>query len=85
MKIRTITTGITLDKSLNLKEIEKAAHFNIQAMQRFEDSGYAVQSTRVSTNPCYEYLNSLSNNEIMSKLREVDRLASSEAFFALVM
>lgn len=72
MKIRTITTGITL-KSHEEDKIRKAADFNQNAKTAFEKSGYEVQTTRISTNPWEEYLGDLPDAEIVSVIKKIEQ------------
>jgi uncharacterized protein (UPF0210 family) len=68
VKIRTITTGISLDSPQDTEKIKQAAKFNQQAMAIFQEFGYEVQTTRISTNPWEEYLNGCSQNQIIQFL-----------------
>ncbi|MBW4687204.1 MAG: DUF711 family protein [Komarekiella atlantica HA4396-MV6] len=77
MKIRTITTGISL-KSLNeIKKIKQAAEFNQQAKAFFELQGYEVQTTRISTNAWAEYLQGLSTVESISKIQNLEQVCQN--------
>lgn len=74
MKIRTIATGICLTSPKEIAKICRAAKFNWQAQSWFESQGYAVQSTRVTTNPWGDYLTGLSPTEIVAEIRALDQL-----------
>jgi uncharacterized protein (UPF0210 family) len=74
MKIRTITTGISLNSPKEAGKILKAAEFNRQIKQCFESQGYVVQTTRLATNPWGEYLTGYSQNEIILQLQQLDRI-----------
>ncbi|HCF30467.1 MAG TPA: DUF711 domain-containing protein, partial [Cyanobacteria bacterium UBA11049] len=50
MKIRTITTGISLESPQQREKIYQAAEFNQKAKDLFEHQGYEVQTTRIATN-----------------------------------
>jgi hypothetical protein len=52
MKIRTITTGISLTSLQELKIISQAAQVNQKAKYFLEQQGYEVQTTRIATNSC---------------------------------
>jgi hypothetical protein len=78
MKIRTITTGINLNTINEHGKIEKAAEFNRNAKEIYEEKGYAVQTTRVSTNSWEEYTSELSNQEILMALNEINSLCQKE-------
>ncbi len=73
MKIRTITTGISL-KSHEEDRIRKAADFNQVAKNVFEKSSYEVQTTRISTNSWEEYLGSLPDAEIVSAIQKIEHV-----------
>ena len=66
MKIRTITTGISLE-SAQREKIYQAAEFNQTAKDLFEQQGYEVQTTRIATNSWAEYL-STSTAEIIKEI-----------------
>jgi len=74
MKIRTITTGISLQSADDTKYIISADYYNRKAKQAFEDSGYEVQTTRIATNPWEEYTTGLSDDEILEKIQIIDDL-----------
>jgi uncharacterized protein len=77
MKIRTITTGISLQSPDDTKLIRQAAQFNQQAQAVFENQGYEVQTTRISTNSWEEYLTGLSNREIIQEIIAIEQLCHS--------
>ncbi|NEP03098.1 MAG: DUF711 family protein [Symploca sp. SIO2E9] len=77
MKIRTITTGISLHSPQEQDKIRQAATFNQQAKSFFEQQGYEVQSTRISTNSWQEYLPSLSISEIVQEIKAIETLCQS--------
>ena len=74
MKIRTITTGISLTSTKEAAKIGRVAEFNRQAQGYFESQGYVVQSTRVTTNPWGDYLTGLSPTEIVAEIVALDQL-----------
>ncbi|NES81679.1 MAG: DUF711 family protein [Moorea sp. SIO2B7] len=71
MKLRTITTGLSLT-SLNQLKIKQVAEFNQQAKVFFEQHGYEVQTTRIATNSWGEYLVDLSPKEIIKKIITIE-------------
>lgn len=77
MKIRTITTGVTLQTLNDEAEIKQAAEFNQKAKGAFEKAGYEVQTTRISTNSWEEYLGGLSNSEIVKAVQKLEKLCLS--------
>ncbi len=83
MKIRTITTGITLKSSSEFDLIKPVAEFNRKTKVLFEQQGYEVQTTRIATNSWEEYLQSCSYDEIISHIRRLEEacLSSDVGFF----
>lgn len=77
MKIRTITTGISLQSPADTEKIKQAAEFNQQAKEIFETQGYEVQTTRISTNSWEEYLAGLSNIEIINQIKTIEQLCQT--------
>lgn len=74
MKIRTITTGVNLSYPVEELEVRKIAQFNLRAKRIFEDSGYDVQTLRVATQPWTEYLGSLSQNQIVNGIKNLEQI-----------
>ncbi|MEH1795216.1 DUF711 family protein [Nostoc sp.] len=77
MKIRTITTGISLQSLQDREKIKQAAEFNQQAQIVFEKQGYEVQTTRIATNSWEEYLQDLSKIEILNEIQIIEQLCQS--------
>ena len=75
LKVRTVTTGITLARGEEAKWVEqaRAAHeFNAAAQKALEAAGFEVQSTRVSTNPFEEYVDVADAPAALESLRKLD-------------
>ena len=64
MKIRTITTGISLPFAPS--QLERAATFNAASQTYFESNGYDVQTTRVSS-------------QIWDEVRDIDAILGLES------
>lgn len=77
MKIRTITTGISLKSPKDTEKIKQAAEFNQQAKALFEQQGYEVQTTRITTNSWEEYLQGLSSSEVIREIQTIEKLCQS--------
>lgn len=77
MKIRTITTGISLKSPKEIEKISQAAEFNQQAKVYFEQQGYEVQTTRIATNSWEEYLPGLSKSEIEREIKIIEQLCEN--------
>jgi len=74
MKIRTITTGVSLSYPVEELRIKEAAEFNFRARRFFEDKNYEVQTLRIATQPWSEYLGILSQNQIIDEIRNIEKL-----------
>ena len=77
MKIRTITTGISLHLNQVEEMIQQAAQWNQQAKTVFENHGYEVQTTRITTNSWTDYLSDLSSSKLVSKIQKIDQLCKT--------
>ncbi|MBD2195347.1 MULTISPECIES: DUF711 family protein [Calothrix] len=77
MKIRTITTGISLQSPQDAEKIKQAAEFNQQAKDIFTQQGYEVQTTRIATNSWEEYLQGLSQKEILSQIQRLEEICQN--------
>ncbi|WP_026099926.1 DUF711 family protein [Fortiea contorta] len=77
MKIRTITTGISLQSATETAKIKQAAEFNQQAQKIFTQQGYTVQTTRITTNSWEEYLAGLSPREIIKQIQAIEQLCQN--------
>ena len=74
MKIRTLTTGITIKSSLDFEKIKPVAEFNRKARVLFEREGYEVQTTRVATNSWEQYLPGSSSEEILGGVKRIEEI-----------
>lgn len=77
MKIRTITTGISLQSSKEKERISQAAEFNQTAKSELEQQGYQVQTTRIATNSWGEYLQGLSTGEIIREIQIIEQICQN--------
>ncbi|MFC1714227.1 DUF711 family protein [Candidatus Poribacteria bacterium] len=73
MKIRTITTGISLQSPREYIKITQAAESNRRMQSFFEQQGYEVQETRITTNSWETYLQGLSTAEIVDEVQRVEQ------------
>ena len=85
MKIRTVTTGISLSCLKEIDKIRQAAEFNQQAKVMIEEQGYEVQTTRIATNSWEEYLDGLSKSEIINQVKIIEEVCQNLniSFFSL--
>jgi uncharacterized protein (UPF0210 family) len=75
VRIRTITTGLTLAEPNRWQDaLAEAATFNSAARELFEERGYVVQTTRVSTNPWGEYFQGTSGEAVEEEARRLESL-----------
>ncbi|MCT7968783.1 DUF711 family protein [Laspinema sp. D1] len=77
MKIRTITTGISLESPTDSARIQQAAQFNTQAQQELETQGYEVQTTRISTQSFEQYLPGYTLFEILDNLQKLEEICQA--------
>ncbi len=77
MKIRTITTGISLSSTKEMEKIRQASEFNQQAKLYFQEHGYEVQTTRIATNSWEEYLYGLSKSEIINEVKIIEEVCQN--------
>lgn len=77
MKIRTITTGISLQSPMDSAPIQQAAQFNTLAQQELENQGYEVQTTRISTQSFENYLPGYTLFEILDKLQRLEEICQT--------
>ncbi len=74
MKIRTITTGVSLHSPNEEDKIRQTAEFNEKAKAVFENAGYEVQTTRIATNSWEEYLGDQSDAKIISVISSIEKI-----------
>ncbi|WP_250123927.1 DUF711 family protein [Chroococcidiopsis sp. CCMEE 29] len=77
MKIRTITTGISLTSLKQQERIIQAAQFNQTAKDFLEQQGYKVQTNRIATNSWEEYLHDFSTAEIIGEIKVIDQFCQN--------
>jgi len=74
MKIRTITTGVSLSYPVEELRIKEVAEFSSRARRFFEDKGYEVQTLRIATQPWTEYLGALSQSQIVDEIKNIEKI-----------
>lgn len=76
LKIRTITTGITLEPGRPTAEWQAhllaAAEFNAAAAAAYTSAGYEVQTTRISTNSFESWLDVADKEAALQTFRDMD-------------
>src|ERR1700722_5044875 len=83
-KIRAITAFVRLDRAHYKEQIQDTLNFLRQAKAAFENSGYEVQTIRITTQPFPEYTQGLSEEETLAFFRKYDALAVKEGFDASI-
>ena len=78
MKIRTVTTGMSLPSIQDRGEIEEAAEFNQIAKKILEQEGYEVQTTRIATNSWEEYTPDLSKSQIVNAIKNIEKICKQQ-------
>lgn len=74
-RVRTVTAGITLNSLTDTVTLNTAIEFLKKARQVYIESGYEVQTIRISTQNLYKYLNQYSYNEALPLLVRLDKIA----------
>lgn len=81
-KVRAITGFVALDRSKYQAQIQDALKMLRQARQHIEQSGYAVEGVRITTQPFPEYTHGLSSEDTRRFFRDYMELAGKEHFAA---
>jgi uncharacterized protein (UPF0210 family) len=76
-RIRTITAGVNLESTSDLKTIESAIEFLQRARKKYEEQGYEIQTVRIATQPFSQYLNGKSRVDAIADLKKIDELLSA--------
>jgi uncharacterized protein (UPF0210 family) len=77
-RIRTITAGVNLESTGDLKTVESAIDFLQRARKKYEDSGYEIETLRIATQPFSQYLNGKSRPDAIADLKKIDDLLSAK-------
>ena len=77
-RIRTITAGVNLDSTSDLKTIESAIEFLQHARRKYEAEGYEIQTVRIATQPFSQYLNGKSRLDAIADLKKIDEVLSAK-------
>ena len=83
-KVRAITAFVRLDRAQYQTQIQEALEMLRKAKAMLEQSGYEVQSLRISTQPFPEYTRGMSREEALAFFRDYDQLAGKEHFDAAI-
>jgi hypothetical protein len=74
-RIRTITAGLNLRDTSNLKQAEEAVAFLQGARAGFQSDGYEVQTLRIATQPLGDYLPNWMDASSLQAIQALDRFA----------
>ena len=77
-RIRTITAGVNLDTTGDLRTIESAIDFLQTVRKRFEAAGYEIQTVRIATQPLPDYLKGKSRAEALTDLKTIDQIIAAK-------
>jgi uncharacterized protein len=80
-KVRTITAFISLSTSDYKRELADTAHTLNIAKKKFEQSGWVVETIRITTQPFPEFLRGLPRAKALELLIELDNLAAGNYEF----
>lgn len=83
-KVRAVTAFVRLDRAQYREQIQEALQMLRKAQASFEESGYEVQSLRISTQPFPEYIRGLPREQALAFFHEYDELARKEGFDAAI-
>jgi len=81
-KVRAITAFVKLDRTQYAAQIAQTLNMLRQAKRLFEESGYPVESVRITTQPFPEYVQGLSRQQALEFFHAYDELAIKESFDA---
>ena len=77
-RIRTITAGVPLSSTANLRPVETALAALKRARMVFTDQGYEVQTIRITTPPIIAGMTASARTTALTRLKALDDLADSE-------
>src|SRR5215831_19766366 len=77
-RIRTITAGVNLGSTGDLKTIQSAIDFLEKARKKYEAEGYEIQTLRIATQPFSQYLGSKTRLDALADLKKIDDLLSAK-------
>jgi uncharacterized protein len=79
-RIRTVTAFVRIQSSEPRSQIEPAVSMLRQAKAAFENGGYEVQTTRITTQPFVQYAGDRSVTEALNLLKNLDEMSRRDAF-----
>jgi uncharacterized protein len=79
-RIRTITAFVRIEPSQSRSQIEQAVGMLRQAKAAFEERGYEVQTTRITTQPFARYVGDRSTKEALDLFKTLDEVSKEDSF-----
>jgi uncharacterized protein (UPF0210 family) len=76
VRVRTITAGLDLSPRGESKRIESTLGFLAAAKRAFVNAGYEVQTLRIATNPWLAGAAPRDRQQLLSRLRELDKIVT---------
>ncbi len=83
-KVRAITAFVRLDPAQYQQQIQETLKFLRQTKTAFENSGYEVETIRITTQPFPEYTRGMTDEQVLAFFRDYDALAVKEGFDAAI-
>ena len=77
-RIRTITAGVRMTDLEDLSTLHRAAAFLVSAREEYLESGYEVQTLRLSTQPLFEYFKNWQAEDSIAKIKMLDSFAQEQ-------
>jgi uncharacterized protein (UPF0210 family) len=76
VRVRTITAGLELSPRGESQRIESTLDFLADAKRSFVNAGYEVQTLRLATNPWLAGASPRDRQQLLTRVRELDKIAS---------
>ena len=84
VKIRAITAFVNLDRSQYQLQISDAVKMLKRARTIFESRGFPVETIRIATQPFPQYIQGLSNDQVVQFFKDYDGLATQDGFASAI-
>lgn len=79
-KIRTVTAFVRLDRDSYRSQVAEALKMLNAAKAEFTNTGYEVETIRITSQPFPEYTSGLTPDQALAFFRDYDKLAQQEGF-----
>ncbi|HKW57673.1 MAG TPA: DUF711 family protein [Candidatus Acidoferrum sp.] len=84
IKIRAVTAFVNLDRSQYQVQISDAVKMLKRARTIFESRGFPVETIRIATQPFPEYIQGMTNDQVVQFFKDYDGLAAQHGFAAAI-